>query len=77
MQCRRATLPIWGFKVLSLRDHALGYEVMVWQIFLIRLQCHLSTPGVAIDVITGHYLGIIWVNEDAAKGALRLKSLGH
>ena len=60
MQCKRATVPIWDFKVLSLRDYVLGYEVMVRQMFFNTVAMP-STPGVAIDVITGHNMGIIWV----------------
>ena len=36
-----------------------------------------STPGVALDVITGNIPIKLWLEEEAAKGALRLKSLGH
>ena len=36
-----------------------------------------STPGVALDVITGNIPITLWLEEEAAKGTLRLKSLGH
>ena len=34
-----------------------------------------STPGVALDVITGNILITLWLYEESAKGALRLKTL--
>ena len=36
-----------------------------------------STPGVAIDVITGNIPITLWLEEESAKGALRLKNLNH
>ena len=36
-----------------------------------------STPGAALDVITGNIPITYWLEEEAAKGALRLQSLGH
>ena len=36
-----------------------------------------STPGTALDVITGIIPITLWLGEGAVKGALRLKSLDH
>ena len=36
-----------------------------------------STPGVALDVITGNIPITLWLEEESAKGALRLKNLNH
>ena len=36
-----------------------------------------STPGVALDKITGIIPIKLWLKETAAKETLRLKSLGH
>ena len=36
-----------------------------------------SSPGAALDVITGNIPITYWLEEEALKGALRLKSLGH
>jgi len=36
-----------------------------------------STPGTALDIITNTTPMELWLDEEAAKGALRLKSLGH
>ena len=35
------------------------------------------TPGVALDVITGNIPITLWLEEESAKGALRLKNLNH
>ena len=37
----------------------------------------LSTPGVALDVITGNIPITLWLEEESTKGALRLKNLNH
>ncbi|KAL5255393.1 hypothetical protein ACHWQZ_G010825 [Mnemiopsis leidyi] len=36
-----------------------------------------TTPGTALDVITGTPPLDLWLSEEAAKGALRLRDLGH
>ena len=36
-----------------------------------------STPGAALDVITGNIRITLWLEEESAKGALRLKNLNH
>ncbi len=36
-----------------------------------------STPGTALNVITGHPPIALWLEEEAAKGTIRLKNLGH
>ena len=36
-----------------------------------------STPGVALDVITGNIPITLWLEEESAKEALRLKNLNH
>ena len=36
-----------------------------------------STPGVSLDVITGNIPITLWLEEESAKGALRLKNLNH
>ena len=36
-----------------------------------------SSPGVALDVITGNIPITLWLEEKSAKGALRLKNLNH
>ena len=36
-----------------------------------------TTPGTALDVITGSPPLHLWLSEEAAKGALRLRDLGH
>ena len=36
-----------------------------------------STPGVVLDVITGNISITLWLEEESAKGALRLKNLNH
>ena len=36
-----------------------------------------STTGVALDVITGTIPITLWLEEEPAKGALRLKNLNH
>ena len=36
-----------------------------------------STPGVALDVITGNIPITLWLEEESAKGALSLKNLNH
>ena len=36
-----------------------------------------STPGVALDVIAGNIPITLWLEEESAKGALRLKNLNH
>ena len=36
-----------------------------------------STPGVALDVITGNIPLPLWLEEESAKRALRLKNLNH
>ena len=35
------------------------------------------TPGVALDMITGNIPITLWLEEESAKGALRLKNLNH
>ena len=36
-----------------------------------------STPGVALDVITGNIPITLWLEEEFVKGSLRLKNLDH
>ena len=36
-----------------------------------------STPGMALDVITGTIPITLWLEEESAKGILRLKNLNH
>ena len=38
---------------------------------------HPTTPGTALDVITGTPPLHLWLSEEAANGALRLRDLGH